>query len=72
MFAHHDMVSPPMFYGVARPHRIRDIAAIAMCLALIGGFMAHAVRPVQAASLRPTGVVVTSALPEGCPDVRVQ
>lgn len=68
MYAHHDMVNPPMFYGVARPHRIRDIAAIAMCLALIGGFMAHAVSPVKAAPPQlPAALVAASAMP--CPDV---
>jgi hypothetical protein len=67
MFAPHDMVNPPMFYGVARPHRIRDLAAIALCLALIGGFVAHAVRPVQAAPMQSPALVATTAAP--CPDV---
>jgi hypothetical protein len=67
MFAPHDMVNPPMFNGVARPHRIRDLAAIALCLALIAAFVAHAVRPVQAAPVGSPALAATTAAP--CPDV---
>ena len=67
-----DIASQPLFYGVARPHWIRDLAAVALCLSLIGGFVAHAVRPAQASPPRSGALVAATAVPAGCPDVRVQ
>ena len=41
-----------LFDGVGRPHRLMDVAAIALCLAFIGGFIAHAATPTSAVSHR--------------------
>jgi hypothetical protein len=71
MFAHHEPASSEMFHGVARPHRLRDLAAVAVCLALIGGFVAHAAQPGPAVSHRATTFVATS-VPAPCLDVIVQ
>ncbi|HET7754251.1 MAG TPA: hypothetical protein VFK85_10110 [Anaeromyxobacteraceae bacterium] len=64
---------PQMFDGVARPHWIRDLATVALCLSLIGGFVAQATRPAQAAPpARAGALVATTAVPAPCPDVTVQ
>jgi hypothetical protein len=69
-----DLASQPLFTGLARPHRIRDFAAVALCLSLIGGFVAHAATPAPpAAPQRPSAAMMaTTAVQPGCPDVRVQ
>lgn len=73
MHAPHEMTESPMFNGLARPHWVRDIAAVALCLSLIGGFVAHATRPAQASPARPASTLVASTvIPPGCPDVRAQ
>jgi hypothetical protein len=73
MNAPHDPATQPLFFGLARPHRIRDLAAVALCLSLIGGFVAHATRPAHAAPARSGALVATTTVvPEGCPDVRMQ
>lgn len=58
--------TPPMFEGVARSHRIRDLAAVALCLALIGGFVAHATTPVRA-SPPPAATMIASTVQPACP-----
>jgi hypothetical protein len=75
MYAH-DVFDPPMFSGLARSHRIRDLAAVALCLSFIGGFVAHTTGPATAmASPSPSpshALAAATAIPQGCPDVRVQ
>jgi hypothetical protein len=74
MYAPNDMAPQPLFTGLARPHWIRDFAAVALCLSLIGGFVAHAAAPAAPASPQRPSVMMatTTAVPPGCPDIRVQ
>lgn len=73
MHARHEMTEQPLFNGVARPHLIRDLATVALCLSLIGGFVAHATAPAYASPSRTASTLVASTVvPAGCPDVRAQ
>lgn len=69
-----ELAEKPMFNGVARPHWFRDVAVIALWLALSGGFIAHAVRPAQASPQRqyPAAAYASTTVPQPCADVRVQ
>lgn len=59
----------PMFAGVGRSHRLLDLAAIALCLSFIGGFVAHISTPTSAVTRHAT--LLASTAPVAAPAVRV-